>query len=285
MESDMPDNLPPNGPVHDAASADAFERALTNNGWTPEDAKARADQFRANASPTDLPSKSAAPFRADGTGVSPDQVEKAVEGQLAYRGQLAVKLNDQSLSASERALAETSLKQVDEFLRKAGRDPVNPPVDTRTGAERSFDDAGLNVTTDVNAYDLRGVFSRPDLASADIASLDRTMRSAMVELGIPPSFGRFVAESVLDGQRDWSRLRTDQDRIEHHLNHQRIVSRALGVSYDKVTATLAPIIAKMSEGNKQWLAQSGAFESAAVLVHLYRASQLPAERAKRHGNG
>jgi hypothetical protein len=55
--------------------------------------------------------------------------------------------------------------------------------------------------------------------------------------------------------------------------------------YDKVTAELRPVIAKLSEGNNNWLARSGALENPAVLVHLYRSVQLAGARAKLGGTG
>jgi hypothetical protein len=45
------------------------------------------------------------------------------------------------------------------------------------------------------------------------------------------------------------------------------------------------MIAKLSPANREWLGRSGAFENPAVLVHLYRAAQLPAARAKLAGTG
>jgi hypothetical protein len=284
METKMPDSLPPNTtPVHDPASVDTFERQLVQNGWSPEDAKARADQFRPVVHASNLPSKSAAPFSADGTGVSPDQVEKAVAGQIKYRGELAAKAGDTSLSASERAQAETGLKQVDEVLKRYGYDPVNPPVDTRTEAERQFDHAGLHASADVNQYDLQGVYSRPDLEGTDVAAIDATMRSSLVELGVPKALGKVVAEAILDGAKTWQSLRTDADRVEHNVNHQRVVSRALGMPYDKAIEAVKPLIAKLSESNKQWLAQSGALENPAVIVHLHRGIQLASARGKLGG--
>jgi hypothetical protein len=154
---------------------------------------------------------------------------------------------------------------------------------TRTKAERQFDDAGLHASADVNQYDLQGVYSRPDLEGADVHALDTTMRSSLVELGVPPALGKVVAEAVLDGQRHWSRLRTDADRVEHNVNHRRIVSRALGMDYDKAIEAVKPIVAKLSPANRDWLARSGAFESAAVIVHLHRAVQLASARGKLGG--
>jgi hypothetical protein len=76
-------------------------------------------------------------------------------------------------------------------------------------------------------------------------------------------------------------LRTDADRIEHHVSYQRVVSRALGIGmpYDKAIGAVKPIVTKLSPGNRDWLARSGGLENPAIVVHLYHASQLPVEQA------
>jgi hypothetical protein len=54
----------------------------------------------------------------------------------------------------------------------------------------------------------------------------------------------------------------------------------MALSAKKLMKALTPVVAKMSDENKRWLAQSGAFENAAVLTKLYSMGRLASRRPK-----
>ncbi len=291
-----PNNGYDNPSVHSPitpATADTFEQTLIARGVAPADAKARADAYRPQQVDPQAPPVTP-PRRPDdwqASDLSPDKLPRLTQGQIegakthlvGYREKLVAKAADTTLTPADRARATASLERVDATLKGMGHDPVNPPVDTRTNAERQFDNADLSAAVDPAAYELHGIFNRAELATANLPALDATIRSSMAELNVPTALGKMVADAILDGAEKWRGLPNDKAREDHFAANRRTVAAVLKVQYEQVIADLKPVIAKLSEANRAWLAKSGALESPNTLIALYRAQRIVAGRAKLGG--
>jgi hypothetical protein len=275
------------------SAADSFQQTLIARGVAPADAKARADKYRPTQPDPLAPPVTPArrPTEAQVNDLSPEKLPNLTAGQLdgakahliGHREKLVVRAADMTVTPADRARATASLERVDATLKGMGHDPANPPVDERTTGERDFDNAGLSAAVDPAAYDLPGIFNRPDLTAAELPELNATIRSSMAELNVPTALGKVVAEAILDGAEKWGALPNDKAREDHYAANRRTVAAVLHLPYEKVIADLKPVIAKLSEANRAWLANSGALESPNTLISLYRAQRIVAGRAKLGG--
>lgn len=161
-------------------------------------------------------------------------------------------------------------------LERAGLTEADDGDDPRTDIERDFDAGSLAAATSPDDYSLPDLWvNRVDSPLEDRAEATAAIRSALAELAVPKVLGSAVAGYLLDGVAAWDAVKDDPvSAARYHADQQAIACRILDTNWTDIVATVKPLVARLSDANKELLAPSGAFEHHGLLVWLYRSSEL-----------
>jgi len=177
-------------------------------------------------------------------------------------------------------------------LARAGAKPLAEPIaDTRTDEQREFDSSTLAPPVDPASYDLNGLWldraardGRYDVA--ELPALEGAIRSTMAELSIPKVLGRTFAEDMADSASVFGKLSEKGDDVavqRYHLEQSALFARVTKVGWAEAAAQMKPWLARMSKDAREFLADSGALESAPARVRLWQSFQLQQARSRMGG--
>jgi hypothetical protein len=167
--------------------------------------------------------------------------------------------------------------ELDAALAQAGAPMVNDTPDTRTDAEREFDNSSLGVPVDPSEYDLLNVFvSREGLSSNELPALAGSIREALGSFGVPRALGPATATDFLDAiaEAKWLEGQPEVVQQSYILEQRTMVGRVLKVDYPEVIAAIKPYVDRLSPASKAWLGSSGAVNRAQTLIRLYQTVTL-----------
>lgn len=173
-------------------------------------------------------------------------------------------------------------------LKGAGVPAEQPVADTRTEEERSFDGSTLGAVQP-SEYDLNGLWVGHNVSDRfgyldnDLPAMEASLRSTMSELSVPKALGRQMAEDMIASSDVFEALSDAGDEVaakQYHLNESAAFARVTKVGWQEAAAQMKPWLAGMSAETKEFLAKSGALESAAARVRLWQSYQLATARAK-----
>jgi hypothetical protein len=117
---------------------------------------------------------------------------------------------------------------------------------------------------------------------AELPKLDQNLRAAMSELGVPRGVSRSTGETIVAAMHAWQNelsTKSPEELQMHFAETKALVSRVAKVDYATMVASIKPMVAAMKPETREWMAKSGAVESPAVILSLWRASQLRAARS------
>ena len=163
-------------------------------------------------------------------------------------------------------------------LERAG---LTHAEDHRTDVEVQFDDT-LGAPASGDEYDLGSLMVNrdPDSTLGEQLEMTGAIRSALAELAVPKVLGGAVAGYLLDGVAAWDAVKDDPvSAARYHADQQALATKVLHTSWADVVETVRPLVQRLSASNRELLAPSGAFESAPLLIWLYRSSELSSVRA------
>jgi hypothetical protein len=106
----------------------------------------------------------------------------------------------------------------------------------------------------------------------DLPRMEASLRSSMSELTVPKSLGRQMAEDMIASSDAFEALSNPGDEVaakQYHLNESATFARVTKVGWQEAAAQMKPWLAGMSEETREFLAKSGALESAAARVRLW----------------
>ena len=172
---------------------------------------------------------------------------------------------------------------LDAALKNASAAPIVAPAgpDTRTELERDFDASSL-AGVRPEEYALDGAYvGRGQINPA----MDRTIRTALGELSVAKSLGVTTVEAFLDSGREYAAVAAKGDLAvkQYHLEESAKFARVNRVGWQQAAAEMKPWLEKVSPATREFLAKSGAVESAAGRTRLYQAFTLQRERAGMKG--
>ncbi len=182
--------------------------------------------------------------------------------------------------------------ELEAALKNAGASPVDQPApDNRTEEEREFDASNL-AAVQPSEYQLDGLWvgrnatDRQGYLAADVPTLERTIRGTMAELQVPQALGRQFADDMLASRDKWSALSEAGDPVSaerHYMEQSTLFTKVAKVGWQEAAAQMKPWLAKMSAATREFLARSGALESAPARIRLWQSFQLSQVRAKMVG--
>jgi hypothetical protein len=190
------------------------------------------------------------------------------------------RLNDKQLAQAAETLGRHWTGDpavLKDALERAGVKPAAP--DTRSGEEQAFDRT-FGAPASQDEYRLDDLFiGRPTISDDRRVAIASAVRSTLHEMQVPVVLGNGVANALVDAAASgWNAQPSREAQAMYHAQERARACKALNTSWENIMATVKPVVARLSEVNRERWAKSGALESASVLVPLYLHGQRLAVR-------
>jgi hypothetical protein len=157
-------------------------------------------------------------------------------------------------------------------------------LDTRTEQEREFDASSLGAGAPED-YDLNGLWLGRDASMQDMAELTGPIRTALSALSVPKAAGMSFAEAIADSRAATGDLEDKSPEAQQtfHMQQRADFARAAKIGWEQAAAQMKPWLAKLPAATRDFLANTGAFNTTTAMIRLWSTYQLVSARAKMGG--